>query len=87
MNPVRHASKHRKTPAARLRRVVIEHVRPEIDGGHFPIKRTVGEPVEVTADIHTDGHDVLSAVLRTAVRWGHLKRNGMASRGNAPSGQ
>ena len=62
MNPIRHASKHRKTPAARLRRVVIEHVRPEIDGGHFPIKRTVGEPVEVTADIHTDGHDVLSAV-------------------------
>jgi starch synthase (maltosyl-transferring) len=62
MNPIRHASKHRKTPAARLRRVVIEHVRPEIDGGHFPIKRTVGELVEVTADIHTDGHDMLGAV-------------------------
>ena len=30
-------------------RVVVENVRPEIDGGRFPIKRTVGEPVEVTA--------------------------------------
>ena len=46
------------------RRVIIENVRPEVDGGRFPIKRTVGEPVEVTADIFADGHDVLLAVLR-----------------------
>jgi starch synthase (maltosyl-transferring) len=46
-----------------LRRVVIENVRPEIEGGRFPIKRVVGERVEVTADIHADGHDVLRAVL------------------------
>ena len=45
----------------RLRRVVIEHVRPEVDGGSFAIKRTVGELVQVTADIHTDGHDLLTA--------------------------
>ncbi|MBI3003423.1 MAG: alpha-1,4-glucan--maltose-1-phosphate maltosyltransferase [candidate division NC10 bacterium] len=45
-------------------RVVIERVQPEIDGGHFPIKRTVGERVVVTADIHGDGHDALGAVLR-----------------------
>ncbi len=46
------------------RRVVIENVRPEIDGGRFPVKRTVGEEVTVTADIHTDGHDLITAVLR-----------------------
>jgi starch synthase (maltosyl-transferring) len=46
------------------RRVVIENVKPEIDCGRFPIKRTVDEPVEVTADIFADGHDVLYAVLR-----------------------
>ncbi len=46
------------------RRVVIENVQPEIDCGRFPIKRTVDEPVEVTADIFADGHDVLYAVLR-----------------------
>ncbi len=44
-------------------RVVIEHVQPEIDAGRFPIKRTVGEPVVVTADIHVDGHDILAAVV------------------------
>ncbi len=46
-----------------IRRVVIENVRPEIDGGRFPIKRTPGEKVEVTADIFADGHDLLSAQL------------------------
>ncbi|MGH7181505.1 MAG: maltotransferase domain-containing protein, partial [Nitrospiraceae bacterium] len=45
-------------------RVVIEGVRPEIDGGRFPIKRTVGETVVVEADVFTDGHDALSALLR-----------------------
>jgi starch synthase (maltosyl-transferring) len=45
-------------------RVVIENVDPEIDGGRFPIKRTVGERVTVTADIHADGHDELRAVVR-----------------------
>ena len=46
-----------------VRRVVIENVRPEIQGGRFPIKRTIGEHVEVTADIYADGHDILHAVL------------------------
>jgi starch synthase (maltosyl-transferring) len=44
-------------------RVVISGVQPELDGGRFPIKRTVGERVVVEADIFADGHDALSAVL------------------------
>jgi len=44
-------------------RVVVEHVQPEIDAGRFAIKRTVGESVVVTADIFTDGHDLVTAVL------------------------
>jgi starch synthase (maltosyl-transferring) len=44
-------------------RVVIEGVQPEIDGGRFPIKRTVGEQVLVEADIFVDGHDAISSVL------------------------
>jgi len=51
----------RSVPA--LRRVVIEGVVPEIDGGRFAIKRTVGERVGVEADIYADGHDLLRAVL------------------------
>jgi starch synthase (maltosyl-transferring) len=46
-----------------LRRVVIERVEPEVDGGRFAIKRIVGEPVRVCADIYADGHDLLRAVL------------------------
>jgi len=44
-------------------RIVIEGVKPEIDGGRFPIKRIIGDRVVVETDIFADGHDVLSAVL------------------------
>ncbi len=43
------------------KRVIIENVRPQIEGGHFPVKRAVSEKVEVTADIFSDGHDTVSA--------------------------
>jgi starch synthase (maltosyl-transferring) len=46
-----------------MRRVVIEAVAPEIDGGKFPIKRCVGDRVRVEADIFADGHDQLGAQL------------------------
>ena len=66
------------TPAAAIavdgrKRVVIEAVTPEIDGGRFPARRVVGETVTVEADIFADGHDTLSAALRfrheTASQW------------------
>ncbi len=43
-------------PEGRVR-VVVEGVRPEIEGGAAPVKRIVGESVIVDADIFTDGHD------------------------------
>lgn len=46
------------------RRVVIEGVGPEIDGGRFPIKRVVGQSVVVEADVFTDGHDEIAGVIR-----------------------
>jgi starch synthase (maltosyl-transferring) len=46
-----------------LRRVVIEAVDPEVDGGKFPIKRCLGDRVRVQADIFADGHDLLGARL------------------------
>lgn len=45
------------------KRVVIENIRPQIDDGRFPIKRVTGEKVDVTADIYTDGHDLIAAQL------------------------
>ncbi len=47
-----------------VRTVWIENVCPELDGGRFPVKREVGELLEVTADILREGHEALAAVLR-----------------------
>lgn len=45
-------------------RVIIENIKPAIDGGRHPIKRTVGERVDVEADLFADGHVCLSAVVK-----------------------
>jgi len=45
------------------RRTVIEDVRPEIDGGRFPIKRVAGEKVVVRATVFADGHDEVRAAV------------------------
>jgi starch synthase (maltosyl-transferring) len=44
-------------------RVVIENVTPRIDCGRFPIKRTTGETVVVEADVFSDGHDHVTALM------------------------
>jgi len=46
------------------RRVVTLAVRPAVDGGRYPVKRVIGEVLEVEADVVTDGHDVIAAVLQ-----------------------
>ncbi len=47
--------------AATRKRVTIEAVAPEIDGGAFLAKRIVGDRLRVEADIFVDGHDLLVA--------------------------
>ena len=49
---------------ADARRLIVERLQPEIDGGRFPIKRTVGESVSVTVDLFADGHDLIAGVLK-----------------------
>jgi starch synthase (maltosyl-transferring) len=44
-------------------RVVIESVWPEIDGGRTAIKRVIHDWLEVSADIFSDGHDIIMAGL------------------------
>ncbi len=46
------------------KRIIINGVTPEIEGGRFPIKRTVGDSVLVEADVFMDGHDALSCILQ-----------------------
>ena len=48
---------------ASSRRVIIQNVSPEVDGGRFPIKRIIGDAVSVSADIFSDGHEVIVAML------------------------
>ncbi len=42
-------------------RVIIENISPEIDGGRAAAKYAEGAPFIVTADIFTDGHEVIAA--------------------------
>ncbi|HJY77085.1 MAG TPA: alpha-1,4-glucan--maltose-1-phosphate maltosyltransferase [Burkholderiales bacterium] len=44
-------------------RVVIESVRPQVDGGRYPAKRVIGEEVLVEADVFADGHDQVACLL------------------------
>jgi len=44
-------------------RIFIESVYPAVDNGLFPVKRILGEPVDVWADIFRDGHALLSVEL------------------------
>jgi starch synthase (maltosyl-transferring) len=46
------------------RTVVIENVEPTVDGGRYPIKREVGDTLEVSADIFKEGHETLAAFLK-----------------------
>ena len=50
-----------KQPPARI---VVQAVEPQIDCGRYPVKRTVGDRVDVAATIFKDGHDSLGAAIR-----------------------
>ena len=45
-------------------RIQILEVKPQVDCGRYPVKRIVGDEVEVAARIFRDGHDVLGAAVR-----------------------
>ncbi len=47
-----------------LGHIVIEGIEPAVDGGRYPVKRIVGEPCVVEADIFRDGHQVIRAALK-----------------------
>lgn len=46
------------------KRVVIENVNPQLNEGKFYVKRVVGEQVLVTADVFSDGHDVVACCVK-----------------------
>lgn len=62
--PVDTGSEAIRAAAARPR-IAIEAVAPAVDAGLFPVKRTIGEAVDIEADVFADGHDKLAV----AVHW------------------
>jgi starch synthase (maltosyl-transferring) len=50
-----------KTPPPRIQ---IQDVWPVVDCGRYATKRTVGDTVDVSANVFRDGHDVLAAAIR-----------------------
>jgi starch synthase (maltosyl-transferring) len=61
VQPARNSAEH---VSDGRRRVAIEAVWPEVDGGRFPSNRSLGEKVAIEADVFTDGHDALACILR-----------------------
>lgn len=45
------------------KRVVITNISPLIDAGRYPAKRTIGESITLSADIFTDGHEEIAAIV------------------------
>src|SRR5215469_954559 len=44
-------------------RVVVLAVRPEVDGGRYPVKRVIGDTIAIEVDAVADGHDIVRAML------------------------
>ena len=47
-----------------IQSVIIENITPRVDGGRYPVKRELGDVLNVSAGIYRDGHDKLMAILR-----------------------
>ncbi|WP_415060579.1 alpha-1,4-glucan--maltose-1-phosphate maltosyltransferase [Flavobacterium sp.] len=45
-------------------RIIIESVKPQLDGGSFFIKRIVNQTVKVSAHVFADGHDVVECCVK-----------------------
>ena len=72
----RHDEDIRPLPLEGRRRVVIDQVLPNVDGGRFDVKRVVGDTLTVQADVFPDGHDQIRVRLMHrppgAVEWSEL---------------
>ena len=53
-----------KLPSRRPDRIRIERIWPQVDAGRYPVKRTLGERLEVYATFLRDGHEVLGGAVR-----------------------
>jgi starch synthase (maltosyl-transferring) len=45
-------------------RIIIENVLPQLNCGSFAIKRIIGQKINVSADVFSDGHDVIECCVK-----------------------
>lgn len=50
-------------PAEGRKRVIIEDIHPQVDCGRYPVRRFLGDRVDISAAIFSDGHDHVAAQL------------------------
>ncbi len=55
--------------ALKAPRIAIERCRPCVDGGRYPARGIVGQPIDIEADVYADGHEHLEVEL---LMWGPL---------------
>lgn len=59
------------------KRVVIDHVSPQLNGGDFFIKRIVNQPIDIEAHVLVDGHDIIAASVlfkhEKERKWGEIR--------------
>jgi len=67
--------RNKMKPAEGRKRVVIEHIQPQVDCGLTPARRFLGDRLAVSAAIFCDGHDHVAARLL----WKHLSDSGWQS--------
>jgi starch synthase (maltosyl-transferring) len=63
-------------------RIQILSLWPQIDCGRFPVKRTVGDRVDVWADVFRDGHEALGVAIRFKPPGGKWQEAPMLPLGN-----
>jgi starch synthase (maltosyl-transferring) len=60
-------------------RIIIENVLPQLNGGSFAIKRIVGQKVVITAEVFSDGHDVVECCVKfkheSEKKWQEVRMN------------
>jgi len=57
-------------------RTVVEPIAPLVDGGAFPAKASIGEPIDIVADVFAEGHDIVvaeAAVVATDQTTEHIE--------------
>ena len=45
----------------------MEPIAPLVDGGAFPAKASIGEPIDIVADVFAEGHDIVAATAHVVI--------------------